>query len=215
MEIPVLYRDADLVVCLKPVGTDAEGAGMPALLAEQLRTDGVFCVHRLDKTVGGVMVYALNREAAAAISRQISSGDFQKEYCAVIHGAMEKDSDTLCDLLFHDRAKNKSYVVKRKRAGVRDASLSYRVLSQADGLTLLSVVLHTGRTHQIRVQFASRGHSLLGDVKYGSRMRDCPIALWSRAVSFRHPGSGEALRFAALPPSRFPWDRFHMSFSED
>ena len=120
----------------------------------------------------------------------------------------------LRDLLFHDRTKNKSYVVRRMRAGVREAELSYRVLAEAGTLSLLSVSLHTGRTHQIRVQFAARGLPLLGDVKYGSAFRNCPIALWSHRLAFRHPADGRALCFSAPPEPAFPWDTFQFTIKE-
>ncbi len=211
MDIPILYCDDSLAVCLKPAGVDSEGAGMPMLLAGKLGQPGVFCVHRLDKSVSGVMVYALTRECAAALSRLMGAGQFQKEYLAVAHGAIPETEGTLRDLLFHDRAKNKSYVVKRQRSGVKEALLDYRVLGCAEGLSLLRVRLHTGRTHQIRVQFASRCHPLAGDVKYGSPLRDCPIALFSHALAFPHPGTGQALSFSASPPGSFPWTLFNLT----
>lgn len=212
MEIPILHHGDGFVVCLKPVGVDSEAAGMPALLTGQLHVPALFCVHRLDRAVGGVMVYALDRDAAASLSRQISSGRFEKEYRAVIHGQLEEKEAVLRDLLFHDRTRNKSYAVTRKRAGVREAALDYRVLREAEGCSLLSVRLHTGRTHQIRVQFASRGHPLLGDVKYGSPRGDCPIALYSHRLGFADPVSGKALNFAAPPPGGSPWDMFQNEF---
>lgn len=207
MEIPILYEDRFIAVCLKPPGPDSE-RDMPDRLKAQLKVPEALCVHRLDRDVGGVMVYALSAAAAAGLSRVIGSGDFQKEYLAVVHGEVEPAADTLHDLLFHDRAKNKSYTVTRKRAGVKEAELSYRVCARAEGLSLLSVCLHTGRTHQIRVQFASRRHPLVGDAKYGSPMRGCGIALFSRALGFKHPATGEDLRFTAPPPGGYPWDLF-------
>ena len=207
MDIPLLFHDKCIAVCLKPPGADSE-KDIPALLAQKLSVPEVFCVHRLDRAVGGVMVCALGAKSAAALSAQMGGGGFHKEYRAVAHGRPEKDADTLRDLLFHDRAKNKSYVVKRKRAGVKEAVLDYRVLAEREGLALLSVQLHTGRTHQIRVQLAARKHPLVGDTRYGSPRRDCGIALFSCALGFRHPVTGEALYFTAPPPDTFPWNLY-------
>ena len=207
MDIPILYKDSAVAVCVKSPGCDSEKE-MPEKLKAQLGVPEVLCVHRLDRDVGGVMVYALDKEAAAALSRGIGSGDFQKEYLAVAHGEVEPEADTLRDLLFHDRTRNKSYIVKRRRAGVKEAELSYRVCAMAEGLSLLAVRLHTGRTHQIRVQFASRRHPLVGDAKYGSPMRQRGIALFSRALGFQHPVTGESMRFTAPVPGGYPWDLF-------
>ena len=208
MDIPILYHGGGFVVCLKPVGVESEAAGMPLLLSRQLRIPEVLCVHRLDKAVGGVMVYALDRDSAAALSRQIGDGRFEKEYLAVIHGEMNEAEAELRDLLFHDRARNKSYAVSRKRAGVKEAVLVYRALQAAGACSLLSVRLRTGRTHQIRVQFASRGHPLVGDAKYGSPRRDCPVALYSHRLAFAHPVTDEVLSFTAPPPGGYPWSLF-------
>ena len=208
MDIPIIYQDKDLIICTKPVGVQSESSGMPSLLSEQLNGNDVFCVHRLDMAVGGLMVYALNSRAAASLSAQISGREFIKQYYAVVQGQPTENEAILCDLLYWDREKKKSYVVKRKRAGVKEASLRYRTVSVQQDLSLLDITLHTGRTHQIRVQFASRAMPLVGDVKYGSRYKSCPIALWSRALSFIHPADGRAMHFEALPESHFPWNLF-------
>ena len=211
MDLPILYKDASLVVCVKPAGVDSE-TGMPALVKAQTGAREALCVHRLDRDVGGVMVYALDRRTAAALSRALASGGFEKEYLAVVHGTMEADAAELRDLLFHDRANNKSFVVRRPRAGVKEAVLDYRVLGTHGDCSLLAVRLHTGRSHQIRVQLASRRHPLLGAAKYGSPRRDCGIALFSRLLGFPHPKSGETLRFAAPAPDGFPWDMFDIIY---
>ena len=213
MEIRLLYRDRDIVLCVKPAGTDAEQE-LPALLREQLGGE-FYCVHRLDKPVGGLMVYARTPRAAAALSRQIAMGELDKRYLAVVEGQPETEAQCR-DLLFHDKARNKSYVVKRPRKGVKEARLSYRCLAQREGLSLLDIHLETGRSHQIRVQLASRGLPLAGDARYGSRRRDCGLALWCRALRLRHPVSGERLD-ASLPPESDipPWSLFDLSALPD
>lgn len=207
MPLQILYSDADIVVCVKPAGILSEEPGMPRLLSEELGGD-IYCVHRLDRAVVGVMVYARTAAAAAGLSRQIAAWQFHKEYLAVVQGCPAEDSAVLRDLLFWDRTKNKSFVVKRQRGGVKDAELEYALLEALPELSLLRVILHTGRTHQIRVQFSSRAMPLVGDVKYGSRYRDCALALWSHALGFRHPATGKAMSFSAMPELVFPWNGF-------
>ena len=205
MNIRLLCRDDCLAVCVKPVGVDSESE-LCALLSEQTGSRA-YCVHRLDRGVGGVMVYALSPASAAALSRSVAEGLLRKEYLAVCEGRPRAASGELRDLLYHDAAKNKSFVVQRKRRGVREAVLDYRSLETAEGLTLLQIALHTGRSHQIRVQFASRGLPLCGDGRYGAKTRG-GVALWSYSLAFPHPESGETLCFQALPPCAPPWSGF-------
>ena len=211
----ILYEDAQIVVCVKPAGVLSEpsnGRGLPELLAARYRERGekdtVLTVHRLDKIVGGVMVLARTKDAASKLTRMIAEREPEKEYLAVLRGTPEKPADTLTDLLFRDAAKNKTYIVKRMRKGVREASLSYETVAEKDGLTLVRVKLHTGRTHQIRVQFASRGLPLLGDIRYGSKDPRCEAALWSHRLAFAHPVTDEPLEFSCDPPDAYPWDLF-------
>ena len=158
-----------------------------------------------------MMIYAKTPESASKLSSMVQAHSFQKEYLAIVCGSPAAESDTLRDLLFHDRYANKTYVANSQRKGVKEAILEYRLLSSIQTeeygtLSLLSIKLHTGRTHQIRVQFASRGLPLLGDRKYGCRYKT-PIGLFSHALSFAHPQSGQALQFCKNP-SGFPWDLF-------
>lgn len=211
----ILYDDQDILVAIKPptvVSEHTEGQdGFADQIAARTPNGYVGVIHRLDRGVGGVMVYAKTPQAAKELSRQVQDHSFQKEYWAVIHNRPEQSTDTLRDLLFHDRLKNKTFVVDRKRQGVKEAILEYRVQSETvhpelGALSLLAVRLHTGRTHQIRVQFASRGMPLLGDGKYGSRDR-CDIALFCHELVFRHPKTKKELSFSE-DPCGFPWELF-------
>ena len=210
MRIPILYEDERLLVCVKPAGLLSERGGLPELLEQQCGGQ-VYPVHRLDRDVGGVMVYARSRETAAALSALIAAQRMQKEYLAVVEGKPEAESAELRDLLYHDAAKNKSYVVQRERKGVKRAALSYRLLESEETeqgrLSLLRIRLHTGRSHQIRVQFASRKLPLAGDARYGSRLRG-GIALWAVSLCFPDPESGVERRFSEPPPGGRPWDLF-------
>lgn len=213
MPISVLYKDPHLVVCVKPVGVLSEDGGMPDLLAGQLGVTRVFCVHRLDKAVGGVMVYALDGKTAAALTETFSGHRTVKEYCLICHGVPEPAVGEMTDLIYHDAARNKSFVVSRPRKGVKDALLNYRVLASADPenepLSLSRVRILTGRSHQIRVQFSSRRLPLYGDARYGSPRRDKDIALWSFHLAFEHPKTGESLDFCVYPPESEPWVYFN------
>ncbi|MBQ5671978.1 MAG: RluA family pseudouridine synthase [Oscillospiraceae bacterium] len=207
----ILYKDRHVAVCVKPVGVISEDAGMPALLREQLGGEA-FCVHRLDTVVGGVMVYALNKKAAAKLSAYIAGDMLTKEYLAVVEGIPNPDEGYMDDLLLKDSAKGKSYVVQRMRKGVKDARLQFKVLQSVATVngtySLVWVRLVTGRFHQIRVQFASRKHPLVGDGKYGSKCNRCTPALWAWRLTFPHPQTGEWRRYDQKPPEQFPWNLF-------
>lgn len=198
-------------MCVKPAGVGSEQGGMVDLLQETLGGE-IFCVHRLDKEVGGVMVYARTKAAAAALSASIAAGEMEKNYAAVVQGVPDKERDTLRDLLYHDAQRNKSYVVGRPRRGVREAVLDYELAGSAayegQTLSLVHIRLQTGRSHQIRVQFASRGMPLVGDGRYGSAIRKGAIALFARSLSFPHPVSHEKLTFSENTPKSFPWELF-------
>lgn len=208
-EINVLYTDKWLTVCSKPQGVDSE-KDMPDLLSRQLGGD-IYCVHRLDKATGGLIVYARGQEAAAALHTLVSQRAIRKEYSAVVQGRPEPPSGQMRDLLYRDARQNKSYVVKRMRRGVKEAELAYSLRASCRELSLVDVHLITGRTHQIRVQFASRGMPLAGDLKYGSLYRTCPLALWSCRLAFTHPFTGEALDLSDTPPHLWPWTEFEKS----
>ena len=193
----ILARRADWVICVKPVGLDSESA-FPALLERSLGIP-VRPVHRLDLNVGGLMVYALSAAGARELSRLIQAGQLSKDYVLLCHGALPAPEGRMEDLLWKDVRKNKVFVVDRSRGGVRPAALTYRVLRPAgEDCTLVRVRLETGRSHQIRVQFASRGCPLLGDHKYGARDTEKAPALFSCALSF--PWRGKTQTFECLPP---------------
>ena len=209
--IEILEQTPQLVVCIKPVGVRAQGeaeADLPALLKRQLGCD-IYPVHRLDQAVGGVMVFAKTAPAAAKLSQAMAEGTLQKEYLAVLERSPERAEGELSDLLFHDRTKNKTYVVSRQRKGVKEAKLAYRVLDVQNGLCLVRIRLYTGRTHQIRVQFASRGMPLVGDGKYGSRKNAASPALWSYALTL--PMGGAIARIRALPETAGVWAPFEQA----
>lgn len=207
MEINILYKDKALLLCVKPAGVLSESTGMPRLLKQQLGGE-IFPVHRLDRAVGGLMLYARTKEAAGKLSGLVAERGLNKKYLAVVEGCPEEKEGVFKDLLFKDSAKNKSYVVKRPRKGVKQAELNYRVLKSDGEKSLVEIQLLTGRSHQIRVQFASRKMPLLGDVKYGSTYKDCPLALWSKALSFTHPFTKKPMDFELMPPKDYPWTEF-------
>ena len=205
----LIYADEHIVVCQKParvLSTDEPG-GMPELVRQALgNEDADFrTVHRLDRVVGGLMVLARSAAAASELSRQIREDAFEKEYLAVVHGAPEYDTGKLWDLLIRDKARKMTMVAAQEGKGVQSASLRYRVLKRNNGMSRVRIQLETGRTHQIRVQFASRGMPLVGERKYSTIEDSCEIALWSYRLAFAHPATGEPMEFVLEPPEVYPW----------
>jgi len=189
----ILYSDKHIAVCVKPVGLDSED-DVPAALKEQLGGE-IFPIHRLDKNVSGVMVFARTKQSAASLSKAVQEGTMVKEYVAMVHGTPPEEGDWE-DLLWKDSRKNKVFVVKRQRGGVKKARLEFKRLSAGE-TSLVHVRLHTGRSHQIRVQFSSRGFPLVGDHKYGSRDEKTEPMLFSCRIRF--PYRGETAVFEKFP----------------
>ncbi len=189
----ILYSDRSIVACIKPVGLDSESE-VPAVLKEESGGE-IFPIHRLDKNVGGVMVFARTKAAAAALSKAVQEGSMVKEYVALVHGTPPKNGDWE-DFLFKDSGKNKVFVVKKERKGVKFARLEYKLLKSGEQ-SLVHIRLHTGRSHQIRVQFSSRGFPLVGDHKYGSRDAATAPMLFSCRITLPH--HGETKVFEAQP----------------
>lgn len=218
----ILKKYKDFVLCIKPAGissqlTNDNKDNMPLLIAKELKlpTESVYTLHRLDNPVGGTMVYATDKKAAARLSVQIADGTMKKTYLAVVKGVPENPEGIFEDLLFKDSSKNKSFVVKRLRKGVRKASLEYKVIetTKKDGLTysLVEILLHTGRTHQIRVQFSSRGLPLTGDRRYGSGNDGMPLGLWCSRIEFpdKQAENGVVCEKSVPPTEKYPWCMFN------
>ena len=204
----IVYQDGAILVCLKPAGvlsTDEPG-GLPELLRRELGEEkaDIRTVHRLDRVVGGLMVLARSPESASELSRQIREERFEKEYLAVVHGD-PGESGRWRDLMFRDKARKMSFVTEIPDKGVQEAILRYKRLGQSGDLSLVRVRLETGRTHQIRCQFAAHGFPLAGERKYSTREDPWPLALWSCRLAFVHPESGKRMEFAHFPPETEPW----------
>ena len=206
----ILYQDDHIVVCIKParvLSTDEPG-GLPDLLRQALGNPkaDIRTVHRLDRVVSGVMVLARNAHAASELSRQVRENAFSKEYLAVVHGCPQEKQGTYVDLLYRDKARRMTMVADEPAKGVQEAVLDYAVCNTCEDLSRVRIHLHTGRTHQIRVQFSSRGMPLVGERKYAVLEDSCEIALWSHSVGFTHPVTGEGMVFTHEPPECYPWD---------
>lgn len=205
----MLYLDDDIVVCIKPprvLSTDEPG-GLPELIRQELGDPAadVRTVHRLDRVVSGLMVLARNPASASEMSRQIRENQFEKEYLAVVHGCPETSNGTMKDLLIRDKARKMTMIADAPGKDVQEAILHYQVLSTNGQMSRVQIQLVTGRTHQIRVQFSSRGMALVGERKYAPGTDECELALWSYRIAFTHPKSGEAMDFYRLPPDTYPW----------
>lgn len=221
MPLDILYEDKHIIVCKKPAGILSQASEngeetMCTLIEAHMREQGqepyVGVIHRLDRGVGGVMVYAKTKLAAAKLSAQVAEKDtFKKQYFAAVHGKPQEDIGQMRDLLFKDTHLGKSFVVDKIRKGVKEALLEYELLSYNNELdiSLIKVKLHTGRTHQIRVQFSSRKMPLCGDKKYGARDSFKSTGLWSYSLGFVHPVNGKAMEFCELPEKDYePWNCF-------
>lgn len=208
----ILYQDDRVIVCVKPadvLSTDEPG-GMPELLRRELGDPNavIRSVHRLDRAVGGVMVYARTKRAAADLSEQIRNGTFHKEYLAVVHGVPDKEKGTLRDWLHRDKAERKTYVVPEGTAEAQEAILDYEIKGTAGDISLLRIQLYTGRTHQIRCQLSAHGWPIIGDRKYGQGDIETAIALKSHKIEFMHPRNGAVMLYISETPNIYPWSSF-------
>lgn len=208
----LIYCDDTLLVCVKPAGvlsTDEPG-GVPELARMELADEKaqVRTVHRLDRVVSGLMVLARTAAAASELSRQIRENEFEKAYLAVVHGHPDQKEGTMVDLLQRCKQERKTYVVSKMEKGVQEAILDYQLLAEKEDLSKVYITLRTGRTHQIRAQFSSRGLPLVGDRKYSLLEDGCNIALWSHRIAFTHPVTGKRMEFRLDPPDQYPWNVF-------
>ena len=212
-KVEIVYSDADIVIAIKPAGTNSTDipGGMPELVRAEIKSGDIRTVHRLDQMVSGLMLFARSSEIARTLSSQISEHEFHKEYLAVIRGETENDNGLMEDYLQRNREERKTYVVPEGTADSQFAQLRYQVIGKTEGMELVRIKLLTGRTHQIRCQFSSRGTPVAGDRKY-SQDTDCsfPIALWSYQIAFRHPVSGKRILAQKNPPQREPWNAFSL-----
>ncbi|MBE6632152.1 MAG: RluA family pseudouridine synthase [Ruminococcaceae bacterium] len=217
----VIYEDKYIIVCIKPYGILSQPApgderSMLSLISEYLRSKGekeyTGLIHRLDRMTGGIMIFSKDPVVTGKLSTAVSERDFKKEYLAAVSGCPDEKSGIYSDLIFKDSASGKSFVTDTVRKGVKNASLEYENLitkeTESGPVSLIKILLHTGRTHQIRVQFSSRQMPLLGDGKYGSRIKMPYIGLWSHSLAFKHPITKKDMYFSAPPPDEYPWNIF-------
>ncbi|WP_164670755.1 RluA family pseudouridine synthase [Virgibacillus doumboii] len=220
MNIPILFEDNHLLVVEKPVNIPVQGDrtgdnDLLSILKQDIKIryqkpGNVFLalVHRLDRPVGGVMVFAKTSKAASRLSDSIRRGAFDKKYLAAVRGKPFRDRATLEDYLIKDTRENKVYTVSSDHKKAKKAVLDYEVLGEKEGLTLLSINLHTGRPHQIRVQLSAMGNPIYGDQKYGQKVNKPgqQIALWAYTLAFEHPTKKDMTEATSLPPKEYPWN---------
>lgn len=220
-DLEILFEDNHIIVVVKPANIPSQedktgDKDMLTLIKEYIKEKynkpgNVYLglVHRLDRPVGGVMVFAKTSKAASRLSEEVRSKSMQKHYLAIVNGKMEKEKDTLADYLWKDEKKNTSYVVKEGKKNSKMAELDYEVLKydKKEDLSLVKIDLHTGRHHQIRVQFSSRMHALYGDNKYHGRGAGTGICLWAYKLSFKHPVSKEEMSFEKYPEKTGMWSK--------
>ena len=219
--IDILYKNKDFLVCVKPQGIPSQSdlsndEDMTSLLSTHLKEKGensdIFVIHRLDRATGGLILYARNKNAAAELSRLVAEKDgFEKHYITVISGVPENESGNMTDCLFKDSTQKKAFVVKGERKGSKIASLEYKVektvIKGEKIFSLVNIKLNTGRFHQIRAQFSSRGMSVYGDGKYGSHEKSPYFALWANKLCFTY--KGKKYEFEKNPDfDTIPWNLF-------
>lgn len=220
MKIPIVYEDNHLLVVEKPVNIPVqEDSSQDKDLLTMLKDDikirfnkpgNVFLglVHRLDRPVGGVMVFGKTSKAASRLSDAIRRRVFEREYLTVVRGSPKNKTGLLEHYLYKDTSKNKVHAVSKNHKQAKKAILEYELIGSQEGLSLLKVKLHTGRSHQIRVQLAESDLPIYGDQKYGQHVNKAgqQIALWAHTLEFPHTTSQELLKFSSLPPNAFPWN---------
>lgn len=215
----VIYEDNHIIVVRKEAGIPSQADKtededmltiIKAYLKEKYQKPGnvyLGLVHRLDRPVGGVMVFAKTSKSASRLSEQVRNKTFKKSYIAIVNGKMERDEDTLVDYLWKDEKNNTSYVVKETKKNAKRAELDYKVLKydKEKNISIIEIDLHTGRHHQIRVQLSSRGHSIVGDSKYHGKNIDKGLCLWAYKLTIEHPITKEKLTFSDVPDMKGNW----------
>lgn len=218
----ILYEDNHLLIVEKPVNVPVQqdrskDQDLLTILKQYIKEEynkpgNVYLalVHRLDRPVGGAIVFAKTSKAASRMANLLRKRELNRSYIAVVHGTMKRKSGTLVHYLYKDRRKNKVSVVDKSKRGAQKAVLHYKVIKERNSYTLVNITLETGRSHQIRVQLKHIGHPLYGDQKYGRDVNKVgqQIALWSTELTFVHPVRKEEMQIVSNPPNSEPWNIF-------